>query len=65
MRCERRRHVPIFSIREERGVLEEVVSPHVTDELSRIAGQSGFAPARQGFEVHGPYARCGSDEALA
>ena len=64
-RHEWRGHVPILSIREECGVLEEAVSPHVADELSRMAGRSGFSPARQGFGVRGPYARCGADEARA
>ena len=63
--CERRGHVPILSIRRECGVLEYGVSPHVADELSTIAGQSGFAPAHQEFEVRGPYPRLGSDEAPA
>ena len=63
--CERRRHVPILSIREERGVLGEAVSPQSTGELSSIAGLSGIVPARQVFEVRGLPARCGSDEAAA
>ena len=54
-----------MQVDEECGVLEEVVSPYVADEMSRIAGQSGVAPARRMFEVHGPYACCGSDEAPA
>ena len=57
--------VDVVAGQEERGVLDEAVSPHVTDELSRMAGQSGFAPARQVFGVHDPGARCGSDEAPA
>ena len=64
-RCERHRHVPIFSICEECGTVEEAVSRHITNELSRIAGQSGFAPARHVIEVHGQCARCESKEALA
>ena len=63
--CERRRHVPILSIRERYGVLGEAVPPHVPDGLSRVAGRPGFTPARQVFEVRGPYARRGSDGAPA
>lgn len=64
-RCERRGHVPIFAICEECGTVEESVSPRVTDELSRVAGETGFAPARQVIEVHGQCARCGSEGAPA
>ena len=62
---EMHRHVPIFSICEECGTVEESISEHVTDELSKITGQSGFAPARQVIEVHGQCARCESGEAPA
>ncbi len=64
-RCERHGHVPIFSICKECGTVEEAVSRHITNELSRIAGQSGFAPARHMIEVHGQCARCESKEAPA
>ena len=63
--CEHRSHVPIFSICKECGMVEEAVSQRVTSELSRIAGQTGFAPARHVIEVHGQCARCESKEALA
>lgn len=64
-RCEQHGHVPIFSICEACGTVEEAVSRRITKELSRIAGQSGFAPARHVIEVHGQCARCESKEALA
>ena len=64
-RCEQHGHVPIFSICEECGTVEEAVSRRITNELSRIAGQSGFAPARHVIEVHGQCARCESKEAPA
>ena len=64
-RREQHGHVPIFSICEECGTVEEAVSRPITNELSRIAGQSGFAPARHVIEVHGPCARCESKEAPA
>ena len=63
--CEQRFHVPIFSICEECGTVEESVSRHVTNELSRITEQSGFAPAHHVIEVLGQCARCESKEALA
>lgn len=63
--CERGGQVPIFSDREECSVLEEALPPQFADEPSRIAGPSGFTPARQGLEVHGRCARCGSPEAPA
>ena len=64
-RCEQHGHVPIFSICEECGTVEEAVSRDITNELSRIAGQSGFAPARHVIEVHGQCARCESKGAPA
>ena len=64
-RCEQHGHVPIFSICEACGTVEEAVSRRITNELSRIAGQSGFAPARHVIEVHGQCARCEAKEALA
>ena len=64
-RRERHGHVPIFSICRVCGTVEEAVSRHITNELSRIAGQSGFAPARHVIEVHGQCARCEAKEALA
>ena len=64
-RCEQHGHVPIFSICEDCGTVEEAVSQRITNELSRIAGQSGFAPARHVIEVHGHCARCESKEAPA
>ena len=57
--------VDVVAGQEERGVRDEAVSPHVTVELSRMAGRSGFAAARQVIEVHGPCARCGSDDVPA
>ncbi len=64
-KCERRRHVPIFSICEECGTVEEAVSRHITNELSKVAGEVGFAPSRHVIEVHGQCARCESKEAVA
>lgn len=64
-KCEQHRHVPIFSICKECGTVEEAFSWHITNELSKIAGQSGFAPVRQVIEVHGQCARCEAKEALA
>ncbi len=62
-RCERHGHVPIFSICDECGTVEEAVSRRITNNLSKIAGQSGFAPARHVIEVHGRCAHCESKEA--
>ena len=64
-KCEQHRPVPIFSICKECGTVEEAFSWHITNELSKIAGQSGFAPVRQVIEVHGQCARCEAKEALA
>ncbi len=63
-RCGPHGHVPIFSICEACGTVEESVSPHFTDELSKMAGQSGFAPARHVIEVHGQCALCGVQEVV-
>lgn len=58
----RHRHASILSICDDCGTVEESVAPNLLKELSRIAGESGFAPSRHVIEVHGVCGRCGIAE---
>jgi len=57
--CDRHRHASILSICGDCGAVEESVAPDMLEELSSIAGKSGFAPMRHVIEVHGLCASCG------
>ncbi|MGK7913415.1 MAG: transcriptional repressor [Synechococcus sp.] len=52
-------HASIFAICDECGTVEERFSPDLFEELSRIAGQSGFISTRHVIELHGLCASCG------
>ncbi len=48
----------ILSICGDCGVVEESVAPDLLADLSRVAGQSGFAALRHVIEIHGRCATC-------
>ncbi|GMG85485.1 hypothetical protein LNKW23_47070 [Paralimibaculum aggregatum] len=57
-RQEEEDHVSILSICDDCGAVEESVAPDLLAELSRVAGQSGFAVRRHVVEIHGRCASC-------
>lgn len=57
-RCDQHRHASILSICDDCGSVETSVAPGVLQELSSIAGRSGFAPTRHVIEIHGVCASC-------
>ncbi len=59
-RCDQHRHAAILAICDDCGSVEENLSPGLLDELSSIAGKSGFVPTRHVIEVHGQCADCGA-----
>ena len=60
--CQWDRHMQasILSICDDCGTVEESVAPDLLDELSSVAGKSGFRPARHVIEIHGLCASCGA-----
>ncbi len=48
----------ILSICDDCGIVEESVAPEVLEDLSSVAGKSGFRPARHVIEIHGVCASC-------
>lgn len=48
----------ILSICDDCGIVEESAAPALLAEVSRVAGQSGFAAQRHVIEVHGRCAAC-------
>ena len=60
MACKRENHenASILSICDDCGIVEESVAPEVLEDLSTVAGQSGFRPARHVIEIHGMCASC-------
>ncbi len=58
--CDQHQHASIFTICDDCGAVEECVAPALLDELSSIAGRSGFAPKRHVIEVHGLCVSCGT-----
>ncbi|MEM7777570.1 MAG: Fur family transcriptional regulator [Pseudomonadota bacterium] len=62
--CDHHRHDCILSICNVCGAVEESVSPDLLTSLSKIIGQSGFAPTRHVIEVHGLCASCISAPAV-
>ena len=63
--CDKHRHASILAICDDCGSVEENLSPDLLDELSGIAGKSGFAPTRHVIEIHGQCADCGAARACA
>ena len=60
--CDQHQNASILSICDDCGTVEESVAPDLLEELSSIAGQSGFAPARHVIEVHGLCASCATGD---
>ena len=56
--CEHHPHAAVLSICDDCGIVEESVAPDLLEELSSIAGRSGFAPTRHVIEVRGRCASC-------
>ncbi|WP_424943266.1 transcriptional repressor [Aliiroseovarius crassostreae] len=52
------KHSAILSVCGDCGVVEESISSDVLDQLSCVAGQSGFQASRHVIEVHGRCAAC-------
>lgn len=65
--CQYDRHMQasILSICDDCGTVEESVAPDLLEDLSSVAGRSGFWPARHVIEIHGLCASCGAGQALA
>jgi len=63
--CDRHAQASILSICDDCGTVEESVAPGLIEELSSVAGQSGFQPARHVIEIHGLCASCGAGQAPA
>jgi Fur family zinc uptake transcriptional regulator len=58
--CDRHMQASILSICDDCGTVEESVAPDLLEELSSVAGRSGFPPARHVIEIHGLCASCGA-----
>ena len=63
--CDRHQHASVLSICDDCGAVEESVAPDVLEELSRVAGKSGFVPTRHVIEVHGVCGSCRASELAA
>ena len=63
--CDRHAQASILSICDDCGTVEESVAPDLLDELSSVAGKSGFRPERHVIEIHGLCASCGAGEVPA
>ncbi|NBB83153.1 MAG: transcriptional repressor [Alphaproteobacteria bacterium] len=63
--CDRPSNASILSICDDCGIVEERTAPGVLEEISVIAGASGFRAARHVIEVHGTCASCGTERASA
>ncbi|MEL6520813.1 MAG: Fur family transcriptional regulator [Pseudomonadota bacterium] len=57
-RCEHHSHASVLSVCDDCGLVEERVAPDLLDQISDLAGRSGFTPVRHVVEVHGMCARC-------
>ena len=58
--CDRHMQASILSICDACGTVEESVAPGLLEELSSVAGKSGFRSARHVIEIHGLCASCGA-----
>jgi Fur family zinc uptake transcriptional regulator len=63
--CDRHTQASILSICHGCGTVEESVAPDLLEDLSSIAGKSGFQPARHVIEIHGLCASCGAGQVPA
>ena len=63
--CDRHAHASILSICDDCGTVEESVAPELLEDLSSVAGRSGFRPSRHVIEIHGLCASCGAGQVPA
>jgi len=63
--CDRHMQASILSICGDCGTVEESVAPDLLEELSSVAGKSGFQPSRHVIEIHGLCASCGAGQVPA
>jgi Fur family zinc uptake transcriptional regulator len=63
--CDRHMKASILSICDDCGTVEESVAPDLLEELSSVAGKSGFQPSRHVIEIHGVCASCGAGQVPA
>lgn len=64
-RCDRHAQASILSICDDCGTVEESVAPELLEDLSSVAGRSGFRPSRHVIEIHGICASCGAGQVPA
>ena len=64
-RCDRHTQASILSICDDCGTVEESVAPELLEDLSSVAGRSGFRPSRHVIEIHGICASCGAGQVPA
>lgn len=55
----------ILSICDDCGLVEQNAAPEVLEELTKLAGQTGFSTQRHVVEIHGRCANCDDGEAQA
>lgn len=63
--CDRHAQASILSICDYCGMVEESVAPELLEDLSSVAGRSGFRPSRHVIEIHGLCASCGAGQVPA
>jgi Fur family zinc uptake transcriptional regulator len=63
--CDLHMQASILSICGDCGTVEESVAPDLLEELSSVAGKSGFQPSRHVIEIHGLCASCGAGQVPA
>ena len=56
--CTRHQQSSIMSICDDCGSVEESIAPSLLEDISNVAGKSGFAPERHMIEIHGVCASC-------
>ena len=64
-KCAAHQQASILSICDDCGSVEENVAPDLLDNLSKVIGESGFAPVRHVIEVHGVCSACDTRQAPA
>ena len=63
--CDRHVQASILSICDDCGPVEESAAPELLEDLSSVAGKSGFRPSRHVIEIHGLCASCGAGQVPA
>ena len=57
-RCTQPHHVPVLSVCDSCGLVQECVAPQVLSALSAVANQTGFVSTHQVIELHGRCVSC-------